>query len=357
MNVSSNTPHQARLIAVDMMKTLAIFFMILAHVVIMYGTPAAIYSDFSLGLAFVAEGIGAPAFIFAMGLSVVLASKKTAYQIGMRGLLLFVGGYVLNFLKFYPTAKWFKTLPVSLFADMGLTDNATGLWSFLGIADILQFAAIAYVICAFLHRYVDKLIGVGMLVTLLFFVGAPYLYREGVSPDNYFLQLLYGKSQRVYFALLPWLGFAISGMAVGDFIKKQANLPEHWPLYLAIAGMGMILLGLGLILNDFEFYFGSDYYHRGTGALIMYMGQLLLSLSLYHRVSKYTPGALRDFFAYCSKNVTAIYVIQWVLIYWCWCFIPYASQPWSSLWLLVVWFSALTLGLVFCIQQLMRINK
>lgn len=337
-----------------MMKTMAIFLMLLAHVALMYGTPAAIASDLSYWLAFTSEGMGAPAFIFAMGASIILSARKTTGAIILRGLILFISGYILNVLKFYPTIVWFHTFPKELFEATGRLNDLNGLIGFLTIADILQFAAIAYVICAFLSPLVNRFRLLGILLALFFFLLAPSLYTLDTKSKNYALQLLYGQNFQVYFPLFPWLGFALLGLSVGSWVRYAAAQAKRLWFILLLAGLILLAIGLFLIDSNQALYFGSDYYHRGIGGLIMYSGELLFFLSIFHLITPYLSRGLRLFFIFCSRNVLQVYSIQWILICWCWYFIPYGTQPWSRLWIYFPLFTFLTLLLATLWAYLLR---
>ena len=317
--------------------------MLLGHVVIMYGTPVAIASNLGYWLAFTSEGMGAPAFIFAIGASIILSARKTTGAIVLRGLILFISGYILNVLKFYPTIVWFHSFPKELFVVTGRLNDLNGLIGFLTIADILQFAAIAYVICAFLSPWVNRFRLLGILLALCFFLLAPSLYTLDTKSANYTLKLLYGQNYQVYFPLFPWLGFALLGLSVGSWIRYTATQAKKLWFILLLAGLIFLAIGLFMIDSNQTLYFGSNYYHRGIGGLIMYSGELLFFLSIFHLLTPYLSRSFRLFFIFCSRNMRQMYIIQWVLICWCWYFIPYGTQPWSRLWIYIPLFAFLTL--------------
>ena len=333
---------QHKLIALDIMKAFAVFFMFLGHIVIMYGTPEVIGSTAITWIAFWAEGIGAPAFIFSMGLTVVLSSPKTPAQIWSRGLTLIVTGYVLNFLKFFPAITLFGVFPEALFAETGRLNNTEGLLSFIFIADILQFAGIAYIFCAFLFRYTRNYQIWALLLVIPLLGLAPYLYQEQYATGNYFLQLFYGQNFQVYFPIFPWMAFPLLGMTAGYFIRNYSNLKGTM---LIFSGVGLVLLTIGFLLIkvDPAGQFGTDYYHRKHGALVMYCGQLLSFLSLLYFISPYLTAGMAKGIRFCSRNVTRIYILQWILIYWGWAFTPYHSLPGRLVVPYLILFIALTM--------------
>lgn len=347
-----------RWLVLDIIKTVAVLFMILAHVGVMYGNSYVLQeSTLTKILVFTAEGIGAPAFIFSMGAAIVLGRQKKVSKIILRGVLLFLIGYALNFLKFYPTIELFKTFPKALFEETNRVNNTEGLISFLLIADILQFAGVAYIICSLVYKYVfDKIHFVGILLTVPFLCLAPTLYNQDYASSNYILQMIYGNNYKVYFPIFPWLGFAFFGMGIGGFYKSYFNNFIKVINFILPISFLLIVLGVVLIDQNIDYFFGSDYYHRGLGALIMYCGQLLLVVSLYYFIIPFLHKSekLKEFVLFCSSNVTIIYIIQWILIYWCWYFIPYYSQPWSWVWFYFFLFSFVTLSITYVINLLLK---
>lgn len=341
---------KGRFIPIDMLKTIAVFIMILTHVLIMYATEATILTDFTKWLLFIVEGIGAPAFVFCMGVSIVLSGKKPVPDILKRGIKLFITGYLLNLLKFYPTIKVLQVFPEALFTETNRQNDTEGLISFLLVGDILQFAALAYVICYFVMPYVRRFTVLGILLCVGIFSIAPLLYNY--ENTNYFLSFLYGTSFNVYFPLLPWIGFAFLGLSVGFWINNMTLKTEQYRFFLSLAIIGGFLFSIGFqsFGYNIERYFATDYYHRTTGILILYSGELFLVLSAMYFISSELPAQVIRFFRFCSQNVTNIYIIQWVLIYWGWYFISYGSQTWN---MLVLWFIVIT-GLTFSLTYLKK---
>ncbi|WP_300489155.1 heparan-alpha-glucosaminide N-acetyltransferase domain-containing protein [Flavobacterium sp.] len=348
--MSNDQVKKGRFIPIDMLKTMAVFIMILTHVLIMYASEATILTDFTKWLLFIVEGIGAPAFVFCMGVSIVLSGKKNTGDILKRSIKLFITGYLLNILKFYPTIKVLQVFPEALFTETQRQNDTEGLIGFLLVGDILQFAAIAYVICHFVMPYVRRFSYLGVLLCTGIFITAPYFYNY--ENTDYFLSFLYGTSFNVYFPLLPWIGYAFLGLSVGFWINNMTLKTEQhrFFLYLAIAGGLLFIAGFGSFDFNIEHYFTTDYYHRTTGILAMYSGELFLFLSAMYFIAYKLPGQMIRFFTFCSQNVTNIYIIQWVLIYWGWYFISYGSQTWSTL---VLWFILIT-GLTFSLTYLKK---
>ncbi|WP_292009877.1 heparan-alpha-glucosaminide N-acetyltransferase domain-containing protein [Chryseobacterium sp.] len=336
-----------RFIAIDIIKTIAVFIMILLHVLIMYGSESTIYNNFSKWLLFIIEGLGAPVFIFSMGASILLSGKKTANQILKRGAQLFVMGYILNLLKFYPTIKILQVFPEALFKETHRVNDTEGLIGFLLLGDILQFAAIAYIICSFIKPYILRAPYLGAILSVAIFIIAPLLYDIGSS--NYLLNFIYGKNFQVYFPLLPWIGFAFLGLLIGCQINISQHRNELPKLFLSLSFIGIILLFFGWRSINYSLtqYFSTDYYHRPGGVLMMYCGELLLLFSIAYFASQKLSYSAILFLKFCSNNVTSIYIIQWILVCWGWYFFAYGSQPWNVIILIFLTISAITFGLTY----------
>ena len=344
-----------RFIPIDIVKAIGVFIMILIHVLIMYGSENTIYfNSFSQYVIFIIEGIGAPVFVFAMGASIVLSKEKGTKPILSRGLKLFLLGYILNFFKFFLTIRVFQVFPEALFIETNRTNDFNGLIEFLLIADILQFAGIAYVICSILKKYIEKIPFLGIFLAIVIFVASPYLYQKD---PNYLLSLIYGKGFKVYFALFPWLGFVLVGMSVGFYIKIFSLKKRLNNLFYIFFIIGFVLYVLGLFSFNFEFknYFATDYYHKPTNILLMYCGQILLLFSVMYFIHDYLSKSIISFIIFCSKNVTTLYIFQWVIIYWGWYFVSYQSQTWQTLFICFLIVSLLTFAMTFLKNYLQKL--
>ncbi len=352
-------PTQRRWLALDIMKVIAIVVMILGHVSIMYASAETYVENFSIWLIFLSEGLGAPPFVFAMGVSIILTKKKSFSKIIYRGILLIIVGYLLNLAKFYPTIVWFKTFPEVLFVETGRVNDTKGLIEFLLIGDILQFAGISYIICALVHHWkklYENFDIIGLLLAVVTFVISPILYTDDYTPFSYILQFFYGKNFQVYFPIFPWIGFAFLGMAIARWYQKNNSKEGHLNLVKILLPIGILLflIGLYLIKKNQAYFFGTDYYHRGIGGLIMYCGQLLATLSIYHFITPYLHKHFLSFAIFCSRNVTLIYIIQWLLVYWGWCFIPFGTQTWSTLSFYIPLYIVITLLITLLVNYFIK---
>ncbi len=298
-----------RLPALDTLRAWAIFLMLIMHVYPTYARPE--YSSNKTYIAFFysIEGMAAPAFMFAMGASIVLSRPRSGLACCRKAIGLFLQGYLLNLLKFAPPVLLFHSFPASLFAAIGRQLGADGLLGFLLIGDILQFAGIAYLLCQLLYQTGPVYKVASLLLAGLIAGCAPFLYP--IHAHNYIAALFYGNDPLVFFPVLPWLLFPLLGLALGESLKSARGI-KRCGLY------GLVSLATGLLLIGYDpaNQWGLDYYRRGSGGLLLYSGLALCSMAAWNWLWAYFPLLLRRLIHFCSAHVTLIYGIQWVLIYW-----------------------------------------
>jgi uncharacterized membrane protein len=304
-----------RLPALDALRTWAVLLMLIMHVFPTYARPEYYHSVWYRGFFYAIEGMAAPAFMFAMGVSIVWSKPKSTGKIWRKGLLLLAQGYLLNVLKFAPPVLIFNAFPASLFAAIGAQPGTPGLIRFFMVGDILQFAGIAYIICHILYRpgRSYKLFSLAALVGII--AVAPCLYTLDTG-KIYLSSLFYGSSPLVFFPVLPWLAFPLLGMVSGSFIKTNTAGPDRNMKRLGGYGLLLFSAGLFLILISPATQWGIDYYRRGSGGLLLYSGVVLGTTATWHFLLPYLSASLHKLMLFCSTHVTLIYGIQWILIYW-----------------------------------------
>ena len=298
-----------RLRFLDLARGLAIVFMVFQHVQIMFAAGSG--EDSALGVTFLLLGTApaAPVFMVAMGL-LFGSSSRTGVRSGVvRGLQLFALGYVLNLARF--------AAPLLVLGDAHAIDVFGGTWwGPLFEIDILQLAGLSLIVLGPVKRYVRDPRLVLTLAAAVAIV-APLLW--GVGGGNVALDPLWGLGEWVSFPLFPWLAYPLLGLALAGFTARAASatrLLRGW----ALAGAGAALAGVALL--PFApgpggiLAFG-DYYRSGLPVQLLLAGFVLLWLPflwwLDRRLSwRVVPRYLTSL----SRTITAVYLIQWVLIGW-----------------------------------------
>ncbi|MDO8827564.1 heparan-alpha-glucosaminide N-acetyltransferase domain-containing protein [Methylophaga sp.] len=312
LDLKSNT---SRIATFDLARGLAILFMMLIHVLDFYGQADVRSSLFGSVVSFLGSPPAAPVFMFIMGIFIVFSTRLDVATGLRRAAWLFVIGYVLNLLR--------GSIPLWLSLQLGLVSYAeleaggvSPLSEFL-IVDILQFAGLAFAICVFLKHYFPQpkyWLATGVIVVFL----SPLLWdiSSGWIVLDEVLKLLWGnKYQGSMFPLFPWLAYPLFGMAFG-FWFKRTNSPKRFFINTLWLGLALLLVGTLLTLSNMDFHY--PYFLRsGPGATIWISGFVLLWLGICRFVvENIALNRVVELLFFWSKHVTAIYILQWIIIGW-----------------------------------------
>ena len=296
-----------RLRFLDLARGLAIVFMVLQHVQLLFAVDSGEHSAVGLTFLLLGTAPAAPVFMVAMGFLFGSSAKADVRYGVVRGLQLFALGYVLNALRF--------TLPLLLTGDPRLDEFFGGPWVPLLEVDILQLAGLSLMILGPVKRFVR---GPWLVVAAAAAAAAvaPLLWGGLGSP---LLDVLWGTGEWVSFPLFPWLAYPLLGLALARFTARASSasrLLRAWTL----TGAGLIVVGtlVVLLVPDAGGILAlGDYFRSGLPVQLILAGFVLLWLAalwwLDRRLSwRMAPRYLTSL----SRNITAIYVIQWLLIGW-----------------------------------------
>lgn len=304
---------QNRVRAFDFARGLAVLFMIMIHVLNSYGTSEVHESGIGIGLQAFIDWPSASVFVFVMGGLIVQASKGSLSAGLKRALGLFLLGYLLNFMR--------SSLPMWLSIQMGLvTYEQLGKYtptSEFFVGDIFQFAGFAYAFCITIRHYLpDARYWLAAAVLIMF--GSPYLWDLSVDwgASNEFFKLLWGDtSQGAVFPFFPWVTYCLAGMCFGQWLKRSK---DHHGVFNKALLLAVVLMAIGaaIIWTNPEFH-APHHLRAGPGLLITISGYVLLWMFICQQVVvRVPPGRFLDTFYFWGKNVTAFYIIHWLLIGW-----------------------------------------
>ncbi len=298
-----------RLRFLDIARGLAIVFMVFQHVQLLFAVGSG--EDSVLGAAFLLLGTApaAPVFMVAMGFLFGSSTRTGARSGVVRGLQLFALGYALNLLRF--------VLPLLVKGDPRVIEFFGGTWwgAFFEI-DILQLAGLSLIVLGPVKRYVRDPRLVLALAAAVAAV-APLLW--GVGGGSVVLDPLWGVGEWVSFPLFPWLAYPLLGLSLAGFTAR-ATSAERLMRVWALAGTAAILAGAALVVlapaRSGILAFG-DYYRSGLPVQLLLAGFVLLWLPLLWWLDRRLAWrTVPRYLTSLSRNITAVYLIQWVLIGW-----------------------------------------
>lgn len=308
---------QNRILAIDLARGISVLMVIFVHTLWIYGDAATQTSSW-LGKAIHFIGKGTPVFLVAMGVSFTL-SRNQSIKLSIKRAFYILGlGYLMNFLKFVLPVV-LGTVPDNFIEAYGWTAPATldNMIYMLGTGDILQLAGVCLVFMGIINR-ISKNKYVPLIIALLIMVLTKEVhgFQVEIMGVSYLLDLLWGADWNVYFAVFPWFSFILIGMFFGMWYKEKNRSTNYLFSRMLFVGIVFMITGGGLCYYNFEYHFG-DYFHLGPGGVAYLAGLNLVLFWLMHLfVTRTKENIMFRFFYYCSKRVTTIYVIQWVLICW-----------------------------------------
>ncbi len=308
-----------RIQSIDVVRGLAVFFMIAVHTLEVFGTEELRQTATGELIEFLGGPPAAPVFMTLMGLSMVLAGKNDPKTQLKRGLRIFLSGYILNLIR--------AVLPLQIMLYFNVKDAQTFPLDALGVltvVDILQFAGLAMMITAVtipfkLPAYVD------LLIALLIIIVSPFLWGmgAGVPLVKYVFELLWGDlpfahpflANKIAFPLFPWLAFPFLGLYLGKILQSAKDQDTVFRK-IGWGGLFAVCIGIGISATDFDYHF-NDYYHSRQGAMIFMCGFVAAWVSLFHWITNRVPwNGFFQLLTVWSKGVTNIYFLQWVVILW-----------------------------------------
>lgn len=301
----------------DMAKAVLIFLMPIVHVIIectsaeglTYGIPY-------LFDTIIGGPLGAPMYMFAMGVGMVYTRHHTPADYAGRGIKIGIVGYVLNICRFLipfligymitgDYDRYIDSLPYRVFGN-----------------DILQFACLAMLFMAlFVKLRLSDMamllicLGMSLLGTCLrgIDVGMPY--------GNIFLGYLIGTEDaagKVFsdFPLLNWLIIPVCGYVFGKRLLcvKDKNL-FYWILSPIGILITIIYFSVGIV-NDFGMFGEGQncYYHLSTPDAIASLMAAVGILGIYHVLSRHIPNRVLSLTGEISRNINTVYFIHWVIV-------------------------------------------
>ena len=314
---SDNEINVGRQKELDLARAFIIFCLALIHVAIECSSDEALTSGIPYLFDTVIGGpFSAPMYMFVMGIGMVYTTKNTPYKHFVRGLKIFILGYLLNVCRF--------VIPYSIgYAITG--EYATYIEPFIYKAlgnDILVFGGIAMMVMAF---FIKLKLSNGVMLIIATIMCAFGTLLNGVdvgSPmGNIFLGYLIGTEDAAGmvlsdFPLLNWMMFPVCGYVFGSVLKK---VKDKKLFYLTFSVPAIIIAIMyftyGIYFEKGMFGEGQNcYYHMIFSDVL---ASLLLTIGLigvYYGLLKVIPKWIESIAVSISGNITSVYCIHWVLV-------------------------------------------
>jgi uncharacterized membrane protein len=333
-----------RLQTADLLKGLAILLMVQVHIVELFAAEPVYNSSAGKLLLFLGGPPVAPVFMILFGYFIA-QSHQSAGQLMLRGAKIFALGMLLNL-----------ALNFNLILSVMSGKIEQDIWPYVFGVDILQFAGISLVIIAMIKGIAKNVVLLGSVCILSVLAGQ---YLAGCSPESTTLQYVsaffYGSTKWSYFPLLPWLAYPLAGML---FYRMQVQYDLK---FLGTKTKVILSLVLAIVLTftiknaiSIASYLPA-YYHHG----LLFFIWVVLFVAFYalclNELNTFMGNTMvMRYIKWLGRNVTLIYVIQWILIG------NTATEIYKTVFSplsLVGWFIAVLLissGMAFAILKLYR---
>ncbi|MDR6459499.1 putative membrane protein [Chryseobacterium vietnamense] len=307
-----------RILTLDLIKGISVIGMIIIHTLLVYANVKSQYET-AIGSFIVFLGRGTSIFLICMGITFMTSSHQSLKSALKRGVLLVFAGLFMNFMKFMIPVI-FNFAPDNFIQKYGWHAPIEQQYVYLvQLGDILQLAGMSLLFVGLIRAYVKNkyiMLAIGLFVALI--------SREvsGINLDypviNYILDLLFNTDYPayVYFPVFPWMAFIIIGMFFGKWFQElNYNIKQIFRNMLYV-GLLFIAIGAPLVFLYGDYHY-NGFYHMGPGGVIYFAGWTLLFLWLINTVTaNVKDNGFMRVLKYCSKNLTSMYMIQWILISW-----------------------------------------
>ena len=290
----------------DLLKGIAVLLMIQVHVMELFASDVISSSAIGKWSLFLGGVPVAPLFMVIFGYFIA-KTHKTTKQLLVRGIKIFLLGVVLN-----------MALNLNLIISVCLGKFDVDLIPYIFGVDILQFAGLTLVMIAPFKKWFETQYLLPLIAMLITALLGHYLlnYVPNNNVLKYVSAFFYGSTPWSYFPVCPWLAYPLAGMAVHQ-LQQRYNF--SWLLVLKTKiSLSVLFLIFILFTIKYAIFISSDlplYYHHG---LLFFSWCIIFlffyTLSINELTQHLGETTLFKYIKWLGKNVTLIYVIQWILI-------------------------------------------
>lgn len=286
----------------DFLRGVAILFMIQVHLTELLLIDKPEYQMY-IKISYFLGGIpAAPVFITFMGYfldrSKASIKKEIKHGFGLIGL-----GLLLNIL-----------LNLSLIYRYIQKEIDVNILHYLFGVDILIFAGFSYLILSILKRIIKRNI---LFLLMIIFIYMLQYFLQNIQLESeegrYLLSIFYRNVEWSYFPLIPWLAFPLFGM----YLRRTVLLKKFIDKKLS-SGVAALYVILSIILINYGVSKSQDlnsYYNHNLFFFfysVFILAGLIKFLTTFY--FKFSENLLVNYIRWLGKNVTIVYIFQWIII-------------------------------------------
>jgi uncharacterized membrane protein len=290
----------------DLMKGIAVVLMVQVHIMELFARQEVFDSPLGKVSLFLGGPFAAPVFLAVMGYFLAASGRSFAGMI-WRGIELILLGVLLNIgLNFHLLLK----------ITNGIVPGDP--WQFVFGADILFVAGLSILFISILKITLKKKI-VPVLLLMLIFAALPLFIPESSGDKDvwtYLLSFFYLETEWSYFPVIPWFSYALLGYSFHLFKLNYSGLFE-WltfrvPIVLLVVSPILALTAMHPVRIITHL---PSYYHHGIITFLWISVFILFIMMILHIMDREWGRSMAfRYLKWLGKEVTVIYVIQWLII-------------------------------------------
>ena len=297
---------QSRIQTFDLLKGIAVIFMIQVHIVELFASQAFFDSQMGKILLFLGGPPVAPIFLITFGFFIA-KSNRTILQLLKRGVSILAIGMLLNIALNF-------NLIISAFRGRFNIDILPYVFG----VDILINAGFVVFIMAIIKKLIKQnIIPLLFILIIVAFLGSfllKYPIEGGVK--QYLLSVFYGTSKWSYFPVFPWLSYTLSGYIFCCFVKKIDFSFTNTAKVKIISGI--LFLAFLFFTLKYAVNIASDlqsYYHHGLVFFLWVIAFVSFYGFFVNEIEKlFGKFVVFRYIKWLGENVTLVYIIQWIII-------------------------------------------
>jgi len=301
-----------RIIELDIARGVAIFLMVLQHSWLLIFSHFTNNPYLDSGVYLLAIVLGAPVFLFLMGVNIINSHRNNPRSLLIRGLWLIILGYALSALRFF--------IPIILGQHLGIISNPENIiYHFQPIyylleVDVLQLAGLSLMAIALLRWQKIKAEYYLFIAFIVAFI-SPFLWQISLAGFlKYLLDPFIGTDTYVIFPFFSCFFYPLVGVYFGSLLHKIKN-KELFYKKCFIKLIPVFVIGTIFLLADPNFS-GMSYYRHDLGVSLIFISLIIYWLAFINLNYRKWSVKIINTLTVWSKNVTKIYIVQWLIIAW-----------------------------------------